>query len=322
MKKLGYFLLVGVMGAMTLVGCSSKGNDVETTKDVETTTVVEEGFAEVVVEHLYGTTVVDKEVEKAVVFDFGALDTIDTLGIEVELAVVQASLPEYLSQYADTTVNAGSLKEPDLEAIFTFAPDVIIISGRQATYYEQLTEIAPTIYIELNADTYMEDFTKNTNMIASLFQVENKVQEELAAIEAQVEEVKTIAANLEDKALILLTNDGSVSVYGKGSRFGIIHDVLGVKTADENIESSTHGQEANYEYISQMNPDIIFVVDRTLVVGGTNEANTTLDNELVNSTNAAINNKIISLNPDYWYLSAGGIKSVSEMILNIKTAIQ
>lgn len=327
MKKLSYLFLVGVMGAMALVGCSSQGNDAETTQALETNSAttevtVKDEFTEVVVEHLYGTTVVDKEVKKAVVFDFGALDTIETLGIDVELSVVQASLPGYLNQYSENTVNAGSLKEPDLEAIFTFAPDVIIISGRQATYYDQLSEIAPTIYIEVNSDTYLEDFTKNTNMIASLFQVEDKVEAELAVIEAQVEEVKALSANLEEKALILLTNDGSISVYGKGSRFGIIHDVLGVKSADENIESSTHGQEANYEYISQTNPDIIFVVDRTVVVGGTNEANTTLDNDLVNGTNAAINNKIISLDPEYWYLSGGGIKSVSEMISNVKDAIK
>ena len=66
------------------------------------------------------------------------------------------------------------------------------------------------------------------------------------------------------KVLILLTNDGSVSVYGSSSRFGMIHDILGCKAADENIESSTHGQSVNFEYIADKNPDIILVIDRTL----------------------------------------------------------
>jgi iron complex transport system substrate-binding protein len=113
-----------------------------------------------------------------------------------------------------------------------------------------------------------------------------------------------------------------MSAYGAGSRFGIIHDLLGVKAADDTIEVSTHGQEVSYEYISQVNPDILFVVDRTVIAGGTNLAATTLDNELVNETSAATNNKIISLDPDLWYLSGGGLTSVSEMIDEVVAAIQ
>jgi iron complex transport system substrate-binding protein len=95
-----------------------------------------------------------------------------------------------------------------------------------------------------------------------------------------------------------------------------------VKQADENIEVSTHGQEANYEYIAKVNPDLIFVVDRTAVVGGTNHASSTLDNELVNGTNAAKNGAIISLNPDIWYLSGGGIASVMQMVSDVEAAIK
>ncbi len=277
-------------------------------------------LTEVVIKHSLGTVTVPTNVEKAVVFDFGSLDTIDALGIDVTLAVPVDNLPAYLEKYSDS-VSAGGIKEPDLEAIFDFDPDVIIISGRQSSYYDQLSEIAPTIYVELNAQTYMEDFKKNVNNIAQIFGVTDEANAKLAEIEARVEEVKAIAKAKEDKALVVLTNDGNISVYGSGSRFGIIHDTLGVKQADENIEASTHGQEANYEYIAKVNPDIIFVVDRTAVVGGTANASSTLDNELVNETNAAKNGNIISLNSDYWYLSGGGLISVNEMISNIEAAI-
>ena len=77
---------------------------------------------------------------------------------------------------------------------------------------------------------------------------------------------------------------------------------------------STHGQSVNYEYIAKINPDILYVVDRTQIVGGTTTTNTTLDNDLVKQTKAYQNQQIISLTPDYWYLSSGGLLSVSEMI--------
>ena len=40
----------------------------------------------------------------------------------------------------------------------------------------------------------------------------------------------------------MLVNEGQLSAYGKGSRFGLIHDTFGFKAADDKIEASTHGQ--------------------------------------------------------------------------------
>ena len=58
-----------------------------------------------------------KNPEKVVVFDFGMLDTLDELGVEVA-GLPQANVPAYLSKYEDAKyANVGSLKEPDFEAI-------------------------------------------------------------------------------------------------------------------------------------------------------------------------------------------------------------
>ncbi len=118
-----------------------------------------------------------------------------------------------------------------------------------------------------------------------------------------------------------MTNDGSLSAYGLGSRFGIIHDVLEVKPADETIEVSKHGMEASYEYLAKVDPDILFVVDRTVIAGGSTTADKTLDNELVLGTKAAKNNAIITLDAECWYLSSGGINSMQVMVSEVEAAI-
>lgn len=336
MRKFTYLAAVAILAVSTLTACGTKkadttpvenktevvaGNNGEATPTAEPTAkAVEEKATDVVIEHSLGTVTVPVNPKKAVVFDFGMLDTIAELGVDTELAVAVSSLPEYLNQYSSNT-GVGTIKEPDLEAIFEFEPEVIIISGRQSSYYDQLSEIAPTVYVELNSETYMEDFEKNVNIAAQIFGKEDIVADKIAEIKQQAVDVKAIADTKEEKALILLTNDGSISAYGKGSRFGIIHDLLGVKAADENIEASTHGQEANYEYISKVNPDIIFVVDRTEVGGGVGDADVVLDNELVNGTNAAKNDRIVALDPDVWYVSGGGLQSVTEMIKVVGEAI-
>lgn len=315
MKKIIYFVLSATLVMGLFVACSKKESDNNVAPSVSS----QEEATSVTIEHTMGTATVAADVKKAVVFDFGVLDMIDALGIEVEIAAPVSSLPAYLSKY-ENAASVGSIKEPDLEAIFEFEPDVIFISGRQQDYYDQLSQIAPTIYVETNGDTYIDDVKKNIGYVAKIFDKVNEAEEAINNINNLVEEVKALTAQSDEKALIMLTNDGSLSVYGSGSRFGMVYDILGSKAADENIESSTHGQSVNFEYVAEKNPDIIFVIDRTLVVGGTNTANAVLDNDLVNGTNAAINNKIISLDPDIWYLSGGGITSTSQMINDIKSA--
>lgn len=276
------------------------------------------------VEHELGSAEVPVGPKKVVVFDFGTLDSIDALGIdgEMELALPKSNVPEYLSKYAgDAYTNAGDIKEPDLEAIFTFEPDVIFIAGRQSAAYEELAAIAPTVYVNVDAANYMADYEKNVTLLGQLFQQEDAVAQVLEEQKAKIAEVVEKSKATDDRALIILTNDGSISAYGSGSRFGIIHDLLMVKVADDNIEASTHGQEVGFEYIAQVDPDILFVVDRTAVVGGDQEGSATLDNELVAGTKAAQNGKIVYLDPNYWYLSGGGIESVSKMIDDVAGAL-
>ena len=120
----------------------------------------------------------------------------------------------------------------------------------------------------------------------------------------------------------MLANEGKISAYGAASRFGIIHDVFGVQQADEGIEASTHGQSISFEYILETNPDMMFVVDRNAAVGTDASAKDSLENELVQKTTAYKEDKIIYLDPDYWYLSGGGLQSVNEMVKAIQSAFE
>src|SRR5690606_32803864 len=130
-----------------------------------------------------GTTEVTKNPQTVVVFDFGALDTLDKLGVEVK-GVPQASVPGYLSKYAgEPYVNVGSLKEPDVETIYGLQPDLIIISGRQATYYEELSKFAPTIYSGVDNSNYLESFKNNVKTLAEIFDKVEEAEAELTAIE-------------------------------------------------------------------------------------------------------------------------------------------
>lgn len=271
--------------------------------------------------HELGTATVPANPRKVAVFDMGTLDIINELGAKAQVAVPNDAITSWLSRYQNGT-NIGGIKEPDLEGLYTFRPDIIFISGRQRAYYPELAKIAPTVYMQIDPAHYMAGLEKNVTDLGRIFGREKVAAKKMDAVKKKIADAKAIAANHEARALILLTNDGSMSAYGKGSRFGLIHDVLGIKEADENIKVSIHGQEVSYEYIAKINPDIIYVVDRTAVVGGTKFASATLDNALVNRTRAARNGKIVTMDAEAWYLTAGGLTATGKMIDNALSGLR
>lgn len=273
------------------------------------------------IEHELGEATIEGTPEKVVVFDFGILDTLDELGVEVA-GVPQAIVPAYLEQYeSDEYTNVGSLKEPDFEAIHELQPDVIFISGRQASMYEQFAEIAPTVYIPVDPTNYMESFKENMNTVAEIFGKEDEMDKELEDIDSRIAEIQEKTSASEEKGLIVLGTQSKVSAYGPASRFGLIHDVFGVKPADEKIEASTHGQNITFEYILDKNPDILYVIDRDKAIGEDSSVKESFENDLVKKTNAYKNDSIHYLDAEYWYLSGGGLQSVKKMISEIEGSL-
>lgn len=277
----------------------------------------------ITVTHEYGETPVTENPENVVVFDFGVLDALDYMGVEVTGLPLSGSLPTHLSKFeSDEYANAGSLKEPDLEAVYEMNPDLIIISGRQADYYEELNEIAPTIYMAIDNENYLDSFRENMTLLGDIFNKEEVVEAGLKEVTEKVVALNKEVTELGVNALVTLTNEGVVTAYGASSRFGIIHNAFGFAEADTNIEASTHGSKVSFEYINDLNPDYLFVVDRGAVTGGEATAQGTLDNELINSTDAAKNGNIVYLDAAVWYTATGGFTSTLKMVEEVSAAIQ
>lgn len=303
MKKILLTLLL-VLTLFVITGCKEE----DTNKDGEYTEVT----------HALGVANVPKEINKVAVFDLGILDIMMNLDIEVTYGIPQGNLPTYLNEFA-TVVNLGTLTEPNIEAIFDFDPDLIIISGRQRNFYADLEQIAPTIYVEVSSSNYLNDVISNMTMVSELFDKSDNLELLTTTLTEKVNEVKQMDKQGK-KALVLLVNGANINAYGPGSRFGFVHDELMLDAVDTTIEVTTHGMQINYEYILSKNPDLILVVDRGSVVS--NEPNAEiLDNEILKDENNNPLFPIHFLNSAAWYLVSGGYSSTIQMVLDVKTAL-
>lgn len=266
------------------------------------------------IKHELGEIIIPTEPQRVVVFDYGVLDALDYLDVDV-IGLPNNSLPPSLEKYESKEyVNVGTLFEPNFEQIYALKPDLIIISGRQVDEYAELSKLAPTLYVDLDPSDYWGSFQHNLRLLGQIFSRGEMVETVLKELNNDLVELNAKVTNSNIKALILMVNDGALSVYGTQSRFGFIHQAVGFAAADQNVEDTTHGQNVSFEYLIKTDPDAIFVVDRSAVAGGSISARQTLENPLVKMTNAYRNDSIFYLDSHAWYVISGGITSTKKML--------
>lgn len=272
------------------------------------------------IKHELGQAQINGVPKRVVVFDYGLLDIVDAVGGNV-VGVVKDNLPQSLKKFSDKKyTNIGTLFEPNYETLIKLKPDLILISGRQEKVYKELNKIAPTIYLTVDGPTYMNDLKKNSLLIGDIFNKKSVVEGKLASIDKSIKSLNKKTTN--NNAMFLLVNGNALSVYGKGSRFDMLYSVFGFKSADTNIPVDNHGNKVSYEYILSKNPDYLFVLDRSKLIDSKITAKETLDNNLIKSTKAYKNKKIINLNLENWYLASGGLTVTENIIKEIKTSVK
>jgi iron complex transport system substrate-binding protein len=244
---------------------------------------------------------------KVAVLDIAAIDTLTALGV-MPAGVPDNLYVDYLADVAAGATVVGTLFEPDLEALANLAPDLIIAGGRSSTQVEALAPVATTIDMTIWEDVVGQGRDR-ISAYGALFGKADEAAELTATLDARLAETAAAAAG-KGKVLILQTNGPKISAYGKGSRFGWIHTALGLPEAHENLNPETHGDAVSFEFVAEVNPDWIIVVDRAAAIGEPGSAAATLDNPLVAGTTAGQKGQIVMLSSTPIYIAGGGYTSL------------
>jgi iron complex transport system substrate-binding protein len=311
-KKIITILSTVMLLAVGVVGCTN-GNSGTQNKVEENKTIV--------VTDQKGEVEVPVNPKNVVVLDYGSLDIMTKLGVE-PVALPKGSLPGYLAQYKDEKyVDLGALKEFDLEKINAAEPDLIIIEGRQESFYEDLKKIAPVLYLGTAKSDIFASAENNAKILGQVFNNEKGVTSELESLTKRVEAVKAKVEENKSTALMTMFNEGSLSVYGLGSRYDMVYSKFGFTVSDEAIESSNHGQEISFEYIKEKNPDYLFVLDRGAITGAQASVKEAVENELIKTTKAYQDGKIVYVEPQAWYVGGSGLMAIDTIISDMEKAV-
>lgn len=312
-KRLAAILSMVMLLLVGVVGCTSGDKSTKDSAKEEKKTVV--------VTDQKGEVEVPVNPKNVVVLDYGSLDIMTKLEVE-PVALPKGSLPAYLDKYKDDKyVDLGSLKEFDLEKINEVAPDLIIIEGRQESYYEDLKKIAPVLYLGTANSDIFASAENNAKVLGKVFAKEEGVTTELGNINKRLEAVSAKVKENNSTALMTMFNEGSLSVYGTGSRYDMVYSKFGFTPADTQIESSNHGQNISFEYLKEKNPDYLFVLDRGAITGTQASVKEAVENELMKTTKAYKDGHIVYVNPQAWYVGGSGIMAIDTIISDVEAAL-
>lgn len=271
------------------------------------------------VETATGAVEIPARPDKVAVFDIAAIDTLEHLG------VMPAGVPDrlYLPELADLASEAqivGTLFEPDLEALSELQPDLIIVGGRSSPRAASASRVAPTIDMSIRDASLVADARSRIHTYGRLFGREAQAEAALRALDAAIEGARA-AIDGKGTGLIIMTNGPKISAYGPGSRFGWLHEELGLTPAMENVKAAIHGEAVSFEFIRKADPDWLIVVDRAAAIGS-NDANAraTLDNALVRGTKAWQRDQVIYLPAGDVYIAAGGVQAMTRVLTALTEA--
>ncbi|MEZ9892543.1 siderophore ABC transporter substrate-binding protein [Vibrio lentus] len=279
----------------------------------------------VTIEHVKGTAQFDEVPQRVVVLGFGSLDVLDKIGVK-PVGAPHSLMPDYLTSYKETTVNTGSLSEPDFEAIYMLKPDVIIAENRMLKVYDKLAQIAPTIMFSIEGDKYWADAQQNWRALGQLFDKKAEVEAIITETQDSIAAVNDKVTSGETTAMMLMNNGNNIAMFNKGSRFSIIFDDFGYvesKSATVAPIKGTHGNLISFEYIADAKPEVLYVLDREKAIGKSEgRAQQLFDNPLVAATPAAQQGNIVYLDSSAWYLAGGGVTAIHRMLGDIERTIQ
>ena len=318
-------LAVLLAAVAALPGCSDKAATVPPAPAAKAS---QQAYSPITIEHKLGTTVIKQRPQRVAVLDMNEVDFLDQLGVPVA-GMVKDYVPHFLTRYKEDQGirDLGAIVQPNLEHIHALQPDLILMTSIQASHYQELSQIAPTLHFDVdyqNSESKHIDVVKQHLLtLGRIFGKDDIAGRKAAELDAKVADARKATQDRPEKALIVLHNNGAFSSFGVRSRYGFVFDALGVKPASSAIEAGLHGQPISSEFIQQANPDIIYVVDRTAVMEHrpvmTAEQ---MANPLLRQTNAWKNGRVVFVDADAWYITAASVTSLKRVVDDVLKGYQ
>ncbi len=294
--KINKLLSLVLAAAMTL-SLAACGQTNKTATSNEETIVGSEksATATVTVTDVKGDVIIPANPQRIVDLS-GNSDILSILGYKVvgtanSDAYDYTKFPTYLEkELAGAEILGYSMQDTmDIENVMNLNPDLIIISTVQEKLYDQLSEIAPTVMIQLEALNWKDDI----HTIAEIFGKTDAADAWIANYEAKAAEVGNQIKEKygEDTSYLSFLASGGQFFVFTGAGFGsVLYEDLGLKRPEGLPKQDDISLPVvTYEGLASIKADVIFAI-------ATEEDKADMDsNAIYNSLDTVVNGKVVNL---------------------------
>lgn len=272
--------------------------------------------------------------ERIAILDMPALDIVDALGLGDRIVGSAKVTIEYLTDYNPddsngAIMNLGTVKTADLEKVAACEPDIIFIGGRLSSVYADLEAIAPVVYLGVDYEKGILESTKsNAKTIATIFGKEAEVDGMFTDFQPRIDALNAVLSGKD--VLLGMYNSNALGLMGTESQLNIIAKELGANNLGESVgeaQKATHGEEASWETIITLNPEYMFILDRSTATEAVDEsvmgAREVIENDLIKELDVYKNGKIVYFieHANVWYTSTGGVQALDTMLADLEGAL-
>ncbi|MCS0788195.1 iron-siderophore ABC transporter substrate-binding protein [Cytobacillus pseudoceanisediminis] len=257
MKFKSLLAILSVFTILFLAACGNNNEQDETAdKEKEGSKTEDTGYT---VEHAMGTTKLDKTPEKVVILTNEGTEALLSMGVTPVGAVQSWTGDPWYEHIAEDMKDVqvvGTESEVNVEAIAALQPDLIIGNKmRQEKIYDQLNDIAPTVF----AETLRGDWKENFELYAKALNKEEEGKKVLADYDSRIQEIKTsLGDKINQEVSIVRFMAGDVRIYHKDTFSGVILDQIGfARPESQNVDDFAE-KNATKERIPAMDGDILF----------------------------------------------------------------
>lgn len=312
--------LLAVLSVFTILFLAACGNSSEqeekADKEKEGTKTEDTSYT---VEHAMGTTKLDKTPEKVVILTNEGTEALLSMGVTPVGAVQSWTGDPWYDHIADEMKDVqvvGTESEVNVEAIAALQPDLIIGNKmRQEKIYDQLNDIAPTIF----AETLRGDWKENFELYAKAINKEEEGKKVLADYDSRIEEIKTsLGDKLDQEVSIVRFMAGDVRIYHKDSFSGVILDQIGLARPESQNVDDFAEKNATKERIPAMDGDVLFYFTYETGDGEANKlAKEWIEDPLFKNLKVAQEGNVYEVSDTIWN-TAGGVKAANLLLDDIE----
>ncbi|MDF2840258.1 MAG: lipoprotein [Clostridia bacterium] len=313
MKAKRILVLITVLAlSILLAACTQtkQTTDTQTSTDTNITTRV--------IEHAMGQTEIIGEPKRIVILTNEGTEALLELGVKPVGAVRSwTGNPWYshIDKDMEGVENLGDESQVNIEAIAALSPDLIIGNKmRHEKIYDQLSQIAPTVYSNTLRGEWKENFAFYANVLGK----DSEGKEVIKKFDDRAAEISSLAGDkLKTELSIVRFMPGKTRIYLGDTFSGKILKQIGfARPASQQSEEFT--VEIGKERLKEADGQVMFYFTYETGNGeGSAREKEWLEDPMFKTLDVVKNNKVYKVDDAIWN-TAGGVKAANLMLNDIE----